>query len=677
MKCKIPQTYKAVIYLIFGIGFNILISCVPNNPRNLIGFDMDLNNKAVQEAFEAGYKHSKDTLFQLMRDENPTIRYIAVNAFSSWPDTTALDSVAKLLKDPEEKVRIAAAYTLGQIRSSRASSYLTNAFVKFDSLNDNAYFNSAILEALGKCGDLTILNQISSVKSYLAKDSVLTTGLARGIFRFAQRNIINVQGKQQMYKFLSSPSYNYETRLYAANYFGRLSGSNSKSYTDSIIGLYNNLSVLDFKIPLINAITKGNNQIATQFIYNNIAQTSDPQMRFALIQGINQLPYADGDTIAFQYIKDRNPDIARVAALYFFDKGNTLDAKKYFERFLAPETNSACHLELLGAANKFLPINPQNNPLKAGINAILKDSLLRLPDVYRKADIIKYLAGDVTNFTFIRDVTYKAPDKIIQVTGMESYGEILANPSFARIYRSNYLLYKKQIFSYIIEGLLSNDVGLASTAAVILRTPELDFKTFLPSDSIFKLALRKIKLPEGAEAYNEIAKTLSYWNGSPLKPLPDKGFRMLDWAVLNNITDSTKCMIETEKGTITIGLLPSTAPLTVANWIELAKRNYFNNKIFHRVVNNFVIQSGCNRGDGFGAMDYLIRSEFPMVYYDQAGIVGMASAGNNTESAQFFITTLPTPQLDGRYTIFAKLISGSDVAKNIRRGDKINKVTIK
>ena len=512
---------------------SVLISCVPNNPKNLIGFDLDLNNRSVQQAFEAGYRHSKDTLFRLMRHENPTIRYIAINAFSAWPDSSALDTIALRLKDTDEKVRIAAAYTLGQLRDKSAIPYLTNAFVKFDSLGDNAYFNSNILEALGKCGDPATLRQISSVKSYLPADSILTAGLARGLYRFAVRNMVNADGKAQMYKFLSNPSYNRETRLYAANYFSHLPVGTSRAFTDSLISLYNTLQDLNFKVPLIAAISKGNDQSAQQFINTNLNQGGAVQIRQALINGINQLPYSEGDTIAFQFLRDNNDDIAKTAALYLFEKGNAADAKKYFDRFMAAETNKACHLELLGAANKYLPLNTQNNPLKAGINAILKDSLLRLPDVYRKADIIKYLAGDVTNFSFIRDVTFKAPDKIIQVTGMESYGDILANPAFARIYRSNYLIYKKQIFSYIIEGLLSGDVGLSSTAAIILRKPELDFKTFLPGDSIFKLALRKVTLPQGAEAYTEIARTLSYWNGAPARPLPDKGFRMLDWAVLN------------------------------------------------------------------------------------------------------------------------------------------------
>ena len=151
----------------------------------------------------------------------------------------------------------------------------------------------------------------------------------------------------------------------------------------------------------------------------------------------------------------------------------------------------------------------------------------------------------------------------------------------------------------------------------------------------------------------------------------------MDWAVLNNITDSTTCDIHTSKGVIKIELLPTTAPMTVANWVELLKRNYFNGKAFHRVVPNFVIQNGCNRGDGFGALNYTIRSEYSHIYYDRPGMVGMASAGPDTESAQFFITSSATPHLDGRYTIFARVISGQDVVNKINRGDKILKINIK
>ena len=124
-------------------------------------------------------------------------------------------------------------------------------------------------------------------------------------------------------------------------------------------------------------------------------------------------------------------------------------------------------------------------------------------------------------------------------------------------------------------------------------------------------------------------------------------------------------------------LQPSLAPMTTANWIELVKRNYFNGKNFHRVVPNFVIQSGCNRGDGFGAMNYIIRSEYSRAFYNRAGMVGMASAGPDTESSQFFITCAATPHLDGRYTIFAYVKEGMNIVETIQRGDKILKVNIK
>jgi cyclophilin family peptidyl-prolyl cis-trans isomerase len=93
------------------------------------------------------------------------------------------------------------------------------------------------------------------------------------------------------------------------------------------------------------------------------------------------------------------------------------------------------------------------------------------------------------------------------------------------------------------------------------------------------------------------------------------------------------------------------------------------------VVPNFVIQGGCNRGDGWGSEDYSIRSEFSMRRYTE-GSVGMASAGKDTEGTQWFITHSPTPHLDGRYTIFAVVEEGMDVVHKIEVGDLIEKVEL-
>lgn len=662
-------------YLSIGLIYLGFSSCIPNKPKSNLNFFLDLEDKEIQMAFEAGYNHSRDSLLTLFHHKNPTIRYIAVNAFASWPDTTVIDSIAPLLKDVDENVRIGAAYSLGQMRSLRSEPYLKQSFVKFDSLNNNQLFNATILESLGKCGSIETLKLIAGVKSYLPTDSVLVAGQSRSLYRFALRDMIVPEGTKTCLHITNTLAYPYEARLYAANYLSKGKGIDLKGHVDTLIHTFNLEKNPNIQKALALAISKTKTEKVFNFIQDELSKSNNPSIRYILINNIQTFPYVQSDTIAFLYIKDPDYLIARSAAQYLMHYGNPEDSKKYFECFLDPATNKSAHIELLGAANKHTPYT--FSVTKSTINNILKDSLLNVPDVYRKTDIIEALSYDVTNFMFIRNVTEKSPDKALQVVGLESFGNILGNPYFQKVYRSNYIPYKKLIFSYLIDGILSKDVGLVSTAAMVLRNPELNFKTFFPSDSLFRIAQRKQKLPENVEAYNELAKTISYWSGQPYKPGPDKGFRMMDWAVLNNITDSTTCTIITGRGTIKIQLLPSVAPMTVANWVELLKRNYYNNKSFHRVVPNFVIQNGCNRGDGFGALNYTIRSEFTQVYYDHAGFVGMASAGPDTESAQFFITSSATPHLDGRYTIFAKVISGMDVVNKIRKGDKILKINIK
>ena len=150
----------------------------------------------------------------------------------------------------------------------------------------------------------------------------------------------------------------------------------------------------------------------------------------------------------------------------------------------------------------------------------------------------------------------------------------------------------------------------------------------------------------------------------------------LDTASLSRLKKNPAALIRTNKGNIKMQLLPLTAPGSVLNFITLADDKFYDGKKIHRVVPNFVIQGGCPRGDGYGSLDYTIRSELPMEYYDQQGYVGMASAGNHTEGTQFFITHSPTPHLDGKYTIFGKVTEGMEVVHDILVGDSIQQVSI-
>ncbi|MBA2493854.1 MAG: peptidylprolyl isomerase [Acidobacteria bacterium] len=139
---------------------------------------------------------------------------------------------------------------------------------------------------------------------------------------------------------------------------------------------------------------------------------------------------------------------------------------------------------------------------------------------------------------------------------------------------------------------------------------------------------------------------------------------------------NAKAIITTEKGTFTIEFLPADAPLTVDNFIKLARLNYFNGLAIHRVVPNFVMQDGDPRGDGNGGPGWEIRDEINEIPY-QRGMVGMALSGKNTGGSQWFVTHSPQPHLDGGYTVFGR-VNETDmkIVDNLVRGDKILRVKI-
>ena len=134
-------------------------------------------------------------------------------------------------------------------------------------------------------------------------------------------------------------------------------------------------------------------------------------------------------------------------------------------------------------------------------------------------------------------------------------------------------------------------------------------------------------------------------------------------------------LIQTSKGEIEFELYEDAAPLTVLNFIELARSGFYDGLTFHRVVPNFVVQGGCPRGDGWGGPAYYIRCEYSDLPFER-GTVGIATSGHDTGGSQFFICHSPQPHLDARYTVFGQVISGMDVVDQIVIGDVIQKIII-
>ncbi|MBU1111170.1 MAG: peptidylprolyl isomerase [archaeon] len=125
-------------------------------------------------------------------------------------------------------------------------------------------------------------------------------------------------------------------------------------------------------------------------------------------------------------------------------------------------------------------------------------------------------------------------------------------------------------------------------------------------------------------------------------------------------------VIKTNIGTMKIQLELEKAPLTSQNFIDLANKGFYDGLIFHRVIENFMIQGGDPNGDGTGGPGYKIDDEFhPYLSHSKAGILSMANSGPNTGGSQFFITLVPTPWLDGAHAVFGHVIEGEDVLAEI------------
>ncbi len=136
--------------------------------------------------------------------------------------------------------------------------------------------------------------------------------------------------------------------------------------------------------------------------------------------------------------------------------------------------------------------------------------------------------------------------------------------------------------------------------------------------------------------------------------------------------------IETERGTIELELYAEHAPITVNNFVFLAREGFYDGVTFHRVIPNFMIQGGDPTGTGRGGPGYTFQDETtgnPLRH--DAGVISMANAGPNTNGSQFFITHEPQPHLNGRHTVFGRVTKGKEIVDAVRQGDAIVRVTIK
>ncbi|HPQ20349.1 MAG TPA: peptidylprolyl isomerase [Saprospiraceae bacterium] len=661
-------TVVLLVYILVNMN-----SCVPPSEKVMTTVDVNIGDPVVRKIWTAQDEGKIDSLKIYFSDKNPTYRYLAALSLASVQNPDLADSLKVLLNDINYDVRSAAAYSLGQIGNSNATIDLISSFISKDTFDVNNVANSQILEAVGKLGTKDELLAMATVKAYRNTDTLLLLGQTRGIYRFAMRGIIVPEGTDLMVNYVTTPELDSEIRLYAANYLARAKDIDLSGYKFRLIEMLNKDSNPDIRMAVATALGKIRDPEVLSSLINKLEQEKDYRVQCNILRSLSKFDYPSIEATIKRKIDDENLHVAVVASEILLNYGDKKDALTYPELIKEKQPWQVKTL-VYAAIFKNIPFYYSNTKKKYvdEVKTIITNSSNR----YEIASYVKALGYDPLNFDLILDDYTGTKSEIQNTASIEAIRSSLTSENFINIYGYGHRKAKMKALELFKQRLRIADVGECAEIATTLQIPELEFKMLIDSTNFIDSTLSKLRLPRDIEAYNALEQAKSYLLGRAFEPKKVVFNNPIDWNIFNNVSDTTKAVIKTTKGNITIKFFPQNAPGSVTNFIKLVNQEFFNKKNFHRVVPNFVIQGGCPRGDGYGALDYTIRSELGLKYYDSEGYVGMASAGKDTEGTQFFITNSPAPHLDGRYTIFAKVVEGMDVVNQIEVGDKIENVII-
>lgn len=662
--------------IFFSLGLVLLFAaCVPVQEEKVYAEAViDLNDQTTVKIRDFQDRQLLDSLLPFLTHENPSYRLAAAESFGSFQDSMATSSLIPMLDDPFEKVRSAAAYALGQIGSTSAEPSLIEAFNPYDSTDQQMQSNGQILEAVGKVGSVSSLRALSTVTTYGPQDEALLLGQTRGIYQFALRGMIVPEGTQRMVSYTTNRNFPESVRVMAANYLLRARNIEIDSFLTVLTPILYNDPNPYIRMCLAVAFGKSKENQAFQALNERLQKEPDHRVLTNLIRAISNFPYDRVKESMFTLTSHENRKIAAAAAQYFVVKGNRDDALRYrsiSKQNLPWQVKSTMY----AASNAHLP--NYYTITKTNINNEIEDYARRSKSSLEKAGYLSALGRDLRNYQKVWNAGFKSNDLPLQTATVQIIGDIATDKSFNATFKGRRNRTAKELTDLLMQAINSNDVGAMAIAAGVLRDEENQLgeepKRHIES---LKSVLGKLQIPRDIETYNEILQTIAYLEGTEAQLKQNTFNHPINWVAVQKRPDTIYAEMITSKGLIELSLYSKLTPGTVSNFIDLAKDRFYNGKNFHRVVPNFVAQGGCPRGDGYGSLDYSIRSELAPLHYDKEGYIGMASAGPHTECTQFFITHSPTPHLDGRYTIFGHVKKGMDILHQIEVGDLIREVNI-
>ncbi|HEY6950790.1 MAG TPA: peptidylprolyl isomerase [Bacteroidota bacterium] len=661
-------------------------------------------------------------LVSYLRSNDKNLRYQAVIALANIQDTTTVDSLSPLLTDQDVQVRGAVAFALGQIGSAKAQKALVAALTPDQDLP----VLGRICEALGKCGDAEGLN---SVIAYIpsAKNIAVKRDQAMAAGRFAIRGIKSERAVWLCFDLLKD---NHAETRWAALYalwrsapFGVVDLELSKRayILQKLISDENE----DVRINLAVLLGRSKSREAVSLLrlfQESESATPDWRVQVQISRSAAALSAQDPDlldvVVRSLSSKNDNVRIASLAALATIDT-NVVNRSPSRDQLLE---------EL-----QHLTLTPSRSAVIAqGEAAIALQRLFPASFAELRAAVEKELTGSILRTKFIEALSYHPVKenldfviarlnddslriamaawdflkRMIQPHTLESYS---IDTSFihglpARLVQAMHpalnrrdmamstlvanMFADSSVFALCAQAGYGREIGAAFAASYSLFSSSTDAEAMEAVQEAFIRMRDSASVPVLEKSLDDQNRTVALGAARALRsitgndystvdrPTPTNGRTESDWKMLEAIRPAQRVSFKTTKGTFTVRLRKGDAPFTVLAFYKLVKQKFYDGLLFHRVVPDFVIQGGDPRGDGWGGPGFTLRSEWSMVNFE-GGSVGMASSGKDTEGSQFFVTHVPTPHLDGRYTVFATVVSGMEVVDKIQVGDRILKAELK
>lgn len=574
-------------------------------------------------------RRQTDSLLVFLRHENPEYRSAAALAFASVQDTLVAERLAILLQDADKNVQEAAAFALGQ----------TGGLVAFQALSSLEGNSDVVQEALGK-----VASQLDPTRLD-----------AWGLYRLALRGKADSTHLVRTIQLLDAPSA--DDRLGAAHFFSRSNLKMDQAAQPLLHALRSDSSAY-VRMAVASALRKIVTVHVQQALKEAVVNDPDYRVRVNAVRALSAFPVDDIAQALFDALKDQSEPVSIAAAETIASLNFEEHTQSLFE--LVQTTNS---WRVKGNLYESLLASGKNS------DSVVEEIITQFKTTenpYGKAALLTALRQAPAAHSFVQEQLYSSVP-VIKSSAAAALVAMNRNRLFHPSMQQAFIdAYRK--------GMQTGDAAVIGTIADALMNPSLNYKSLITDYQFLYEAKSKLSLPRDNEALQPLEAAIAYFESRELnKPVTNSYNHPIDWVFVKTIPRDQQVRIRTSKGDIIIQLLVEEAPGSAANFLQLANAGYFDGKNFHRVVPNFVIQGGCNRGDGWGSEDYSIRSEFSMRKYKE-GSVGMASAGKDTEGTQWFITHSPTPHLDGRYTIFAEVVSGMDVVHQMAVGDQIIRV---